>query len=448
MAAMSSGRKDKPLKRPKGGTTSLKKYRFESFHQRIAKINIHPLRRSHDLDVETDDTTSYFSTGLAQWKEMNLSENFTNFVREIAPLCDSLPHIIHHHNDIMTILATYIEQRDALSLEPLLDMLGRFAHDLGVKFESHFATAVTLVTILATSHQDIQVVEWTFTCLAWLFKYLSRLLVPDLRPLFHIMAPLLGKVPQKAHTTRFAAEAMSFLLKKAAVVYHKNPQPLIKITDCILEDLESIDKGQTNLDLYHHGLMTLFIESIKGIDRGIHSCGDSIFRCLIERYLNRDAPRTQTEPIVVGLSIGLIHHCEAATFTPILDIVFESIQLRRAESSSRSKFLHSQLLFVAAAVRKGSRVENWSGMLDALSLLLSLCAASSEEEIYQILKSAALLLQSAPLDITIPRLRSIMEVISDEKNSKHFMPFCSYFGDLGRDRFEDLLLPYFSKYAV
>lgn len=448
MAAISSVRKDIPLKRLKGGTTSLKKHRFESFNQRIAKLNIHPLRRGRDLEVETDDTTSYLSTGFAKWRDLNLSENFTNFVREIAPLCDSLPHIIHYHKDIMTILATYIGKRDALSLEPLLDMLGRFAHDLGVKFESHFATAVTLVTTLATSHKDIQVVEWSFTCLAWLFKYLSRLLVPDLRPLFQIMAPLLGKVPQKVHTTRFAAEAMSFLLKKAALVYHKNQQPLIKIVDCIFEDLESIDVDQTNLDLYHHGLMTLFIESIKGIDTGIHSCGDSIFRCLIERYLNRDAPRTQTEPIVVGLSIGLIHHCEAATFAPILNIVFESIKLRGIKSSSRSTSLHSQLLFVAAAVRKGSRVENWSGMLDALALLLSLCATSSEEERYQIFKTAALLLQSAPLDITIPRLRSIMELISDDKYTKYFMPFCYYFGDLGRDRFQDLLLPYFSKYAV
>lgn len=426
----------------------MKKHRFESFNQRVAKLNIDPLRRTRDHDVDINDTTSYLQTGLVQWKDMNLSENFTNLVRELAPLCDSLAHILHHHKNIMTMLTTYIGKRDALSLEPLLDLLGRFAHDLGVRFESHFATAVTLAGSLASSHNDIQVVEWSFTCLAWLFKYLSRLLVPDLRPLFQIMAPLLGKAPQKFHTTRFAAEAMSFLLKKAAVVYHKNQAPLVKIVDCIFEDLESIDKDHTSLDLYQHGLMTLLIESIKGIDRRIHSSGDSIYRCLIERYVHRDAPRATTEPIIVGLSIGLIHHTEATTFAPILDIILRSIQLQSAEPSSRSITLHSQLLFVTAATRGGSRVQDWSGMLDALPSLLAFCSSSSEAETYQIFETAALLLQSAPLDITIPRLRSIMDTISDNRNTKHFIPFCHFFNDIDRERFQDLLHPYFSKYVV
>lgn len=423
----------------------MKKHRFESFNQRVAKINIDPLRRSHDLDVDMNDTTSYLHIGLTQWKDMNMSENFTNFVRQLEPLCDSLAHILHHHEDIMKMLATYIEKRDALSLEPLLDLLGRFAHDLGVRFESHFASAVTLVGSLATSHNDIQVVEWSFTCLAWLFKYLSRLLVPDLRPLFHIMAPLLGKTPQKFHTTRFAAEAMSFLLKKAATVYHKNQLPLTKIIDCIFYDLESIDKNHTGLDLYHHGLMALFLESIKGIERRIHSCGDSVYRCLIERYLLRDAPRAKIEPIIVGLSVGLIHHTDATTFVPILEITLKSIQGGSFKPDGRSITLHSQLLFVAAAVRGGSRIQDWSGMLDALPSLLVICPSLNEEETYQIFQTAALLLQSAPLDTTIPRLRSIMEAISGDVYAANFIPFCQYFFDIGRERFQDLLHPFLSK---
>ena len=445
MAAMSSGRKDKALKRVKGGTASTRKHRYESFNQRVAKISIDPLRRSREFDDGPNDTTSYLQAGLAKWKDMNMSENFTKFVRELAPLCDSLAQILHHHEDVMTLLANYIEKRDASSLEPLLDLLGRFAHDLGVRFESHFATAVTLVGSLATSHADVEVVEWSFTCLAWLFKYLSRLLVPDLRPLFYIMAPLLGKVPQKLHTTRFAAEAMSFLLKKAAVVYHKNQLPLLSIIDCVLEDLESLDNDQASLNLYQHGIMTLFLESIKGIERKLHSCGDLIYRCLIERYLCRDAPRTNTEPIIVGLSIGLIHHTEATTFAPILDIILGSIQMQGAEPRSHSTTLHSRLLFVAAAVRGGSRVQNWSGMLDALSSLLTLCRTLNEVETSRIFATAALLLQSAPLDITLPRLRLIMNTISDDRYKNYFIPFCQTFFDLGHERYQDLLHPYFTK---
>lgn len=445
MAAMSSGRKEKALKGLKGRTASMRKHRFESFNERVAKLNIDPVRRSADLDADMNDATSYLQTGLMHWKDMNLSENFTNFVRQLEPVCDSLALILHHHDDIMKMLAIYIEKKDALSLEPLLDLLGRFAHDLGVRFESHFATAVTLVGSLATSHNDIQVIEWSFTCLAWLFKYLSRLLVPDLRPLFQVMAPLLGKVPQKFHTTRFAAEAMSFLLRKAATVYHKNRLPLVKIIDCIFEDLELIDDDHTCLDLYHHGLMTLLFESIKGVDRRIHSCGDSIYRCLIERYLHLDASWAKIAPIIVGLSIGLIHHTDITTFAPILEIILNSTQTINSKSGNRSINLHSQLLFVAAAVRGGSRIQDWSGMLDALPLLLDFGPSLNPEETYQIFQTVALLLQSAPLDSTIPRLRSIMDTISGDIYAPYFIPFCQYFFDIGRERFQDLLHPYLSK---
>lgn len=423
----------------------MKKHRFESFNERIAKLNVDPVRRSHDLDADMNDTTSYLQIGLMHWKDINLSENFTNFVRQLEPVCDSLALVLHHQDDIMKMLATYIEKKDALSLEPLLDLLGRFAHDLGVRFESHFATAVTLVGSVATSHDDIQAVEWSFTCLAWLFKYLSRLLVPDLRPLFQIMAPLLGKVPQKFHTTRFAAEAMSFLLRKAAIVYHKNQLPLTKIFDCIFEDLESTEDDNTCLDLYHHGLMTLLLESIKGVDKRLHSCGDSVYQCLIERYLHRDTSWAKTAPVIVGLSTGLIHHTNVTTFAPILEIILNSIQTANSKSSNRSISLHSQLLFVAAAVRGGSRIQDWSGMLDALPSLLDLCPSLNSEETYQIFQTAALLLQSAPLDIAIPRLRSIIDTISDDINAPYFIPFCQYFFDIGRERFQDLLHPYLSK---
>ena len=445
MAAMSSGRMEKALKGLKGRTASMRKHRFESFNERVAKLNIDPVRRSADLDADINDATSYLQIGLIHWKDMNLSENFTNFVRQLEPVCDSLALILHHHDDIMKMLAVYIEKKDALSLEPLLDLLGRFAHDLGVRFESHFATAVTLVGSLATSHNDIQVVEWSFTCLAWLFKYLSRLLVPDLRPLFQIMAPLLGKVPQKFHTTRFAAEAMSFLLRKAATVYHKNRLPLTKIIDGIFEDLELTDDDHTCLDLYRHGLMTLLFESIKGVDRRIHSCGGSIYQILIERHLHLDASWAKTAPIIVGLSIGLIHHTDVTTFTPILEIILNSIQTVNSKSGNRSITLHSQLLFVAAATRGGSRIQDWSGMLDVLPSLLDLCPSLNPKDTYQIVQTAALLLQSAPLDITIPRLRSIMDTISSDIYAPYFVPFCQYFFDIGRERFQDLLHPYLSK---
>lgn len=434
-----------------GGTKSTRKHRFESFNQRIAKLNIDPIRRSRHIDVEATDltsTTSYLQTGLEQWKESNLSEDFTNFVRELTPLCDNLPQILHYQQNILAILVKYISKQNSLSLEPLLDLLARFAHDLGVRFETHFSTAVTLVASVASSHTDVEVIEWSFTCLAWLFKYLSRLLVPDLRPLFQIMAPLLGREPQKIHTTRFAAEAMSFLLRKAAIVFPKNHKPLCNIIHCIIDDLESVEQKVKNPPVYYHGLMTLLLNSIKGIARKLNSCGHHIYQLLLERISERDSLNSEiAEYILFGLTVGLIHDTDAESFSPVIHVIFQNLQKQESKSRNRFVAMHGQLLFIVATVRRGSRVDDWSLIFDVLMLLFKLCRDNHDEDILEVFKAAAAIFQSSPLDIAIPRLRPAMDFIGAEKNAEHSLKFCGYFWDLGRERFEDLVFPYFSRWV-
>lgn len=436
----------------KGGTSSVRKHRFESFNQRIAKLHIAPIRRARRIDVETHDlasTTSYLQTGLQQWKDSNLSENFSNFVREAEPLCQSLPQILHYQNDIITMLVKYIEKRDSLSLEPLLDLLGKFAHDLSTRFEGHFSKAVTLVASLASKHTDIQVIEWSFTCLTWLFKYLSRLLVPDLRHLFQIMAPLLGREPQKFYTTRFAAEAMSFLVRKAALVYHRKQRPLNLIIESILEDLDSNIGPAQAFDVYKYGIMTLLVESIKGIDRQLNSCAASIYRCLLTRILEKDASgSTRTRAVIFGVTTALIHHTDSVTISPILEIIFESIRSQSNSLTHSGITIYGKLLFIVITVRNGSRVQNWLPIFSALISLLEKCKETTDENISQIFNTAATIMQLAPLEIVIPRTRAVMDLILYDQNVRHFMPFLNFFCELGRERFHDLLFPYFTSFVT
>ena len=446
---MSSGKKDRLVKRLKGGTLSSRKHRFESFTQRIAKLNIDPIRRGRRVEVEQDNvsnTYSFFKAGLDRWKDLNLSENFTNFVRAAEPLCDSLPQILHYDQDLLDLLVTHIEKQDVQSLEPLLSLSSSFAHDLGIRFERHFSRAVTLVASLAAKQSDVQVIEWSFNCLAWLFKYLSRLLIPDLAPLFRIMAPLLGRQPQKAHTTRFAAEAMSFLVRKAALAYHKNRKPLTTVVDFILEDLDSMAGNKQHLKLYQNGLMTLLVSSIKGVDRKLHSCGDCIYRCLLQRTIEKDSAQSSGhQELLNGVTIGLIHLTNASTFQPILDIILKSIEYLHAESDSTGITIYERLLLIATAVRKGSRIQDWTPIFDALMSLLEICQRSTTTNHLIAYEAAAVILQSAPLETVIPRYRQVLDLVANDRNAQEFLSFCTYFCDLGRERFQDLLLPYFSK---
>lgn len=455
MAAMSSVKQARPRKMVKGGTTSTRKHRFESFNQRIAKLEIDPIRRRRRNEVgesDLEESSSYFRASLDRWRDLNLSENFTAFTREVEPVCSSLPQLLHNNQRVFDTLVSYIEKRDALSLGPLLGLLSSFAHDLGVRFEDHFSKAVKLVASLAAKHGDVEVIEWSFTCLAWLFKYLSRLLVPNLRPVFEIMAPLLGREPQKLHTTRFAAEAMSFLVRKAATVYAKDRKPLDIIVDAICEDilkLAELGGQEAKVELYKYGLMTLLFDSIKGIDRKLFSGGPYIYHCMVNRLLaSAESQRARLEEIVYGVTVALIHYTDSESFQPILNTVVEGTHVLDSNSNDLKIGTGGHLLFIISTVRKGTRVQDWAPMLDSILHLLKICTTSDNEAIEEVYKAAAVVLQSSPLQLMLPKFRTAMNTIANDRLAQKFLPFCNYFCDLGRERFQDLLMPYFAKFMV
>lgn len=453
MAAMSSGRIKKPGKVVKTGTSSKRKHRFESFNQRITKLNIDPLHKNRQTDVdlnEDDPTASYFKADLDRWKDLNLSENFTNFVQEVSPLCNNLPQVLHYQKDIIRLLSAFIKIGDSFSLEPLLSLLSCFAHDLASSFEPHFADAVTLVTSIAAKSPEFEVIEWSFNCLAWLFKYLSRLLVPDLRPLLLIMAPLLGKEPQKIFITRFAAESMSFLVRKAAFLYHKNEKPLKNTLDFILEDLDELVRQEHDKPLYCYGLKTLLVDAIRGIDRGLHSSGQTLYGCLLESTLSGHGEFKGRMELLEGVTVGLIHHTEASTFRPLSDLVLEKIQQKTTQngdfkSSSHVLAICERLLCVLSTVRKGSRVQEWGPMLDTALYLLRLREELDQKPNQALYETAVVMMQSAPLDVLIPKVRPVMNRIANSHNQEQFLIFCNFFCDLDKERFESLIHPYFVK---
>ena len=452
---MSSGRPARPKKLVKGGTTSTRKHRFESFNQRISKLHIDPIRRNRRNELEARDLTdsaSFFKASLDRWKDINLSENFTSFVREVEPVCNSLAQILHYNQRVFDILAAYIGKRDSLSLEPLLGLLGDFAHDLGVRFEEHFLKAVTLVASLAAKHADVEVIEWSFTCLAWLFKYLSRLLVPNLKPLLDVMAPLLGREPQKTHTTRFAAEAMSFLIRKAASVYAKTTKHLTIVVNAICDDIlrasESPPK-ECNIDLYQCGLMTLLVKSIKGVERKLHSGGPHIYHCMLDcQSANGDEQRTGFREIIYGVTVALIHQTDSVNFQPIMDILLEKIRGLTSGSSASNVASCGHLLLIVSTVRKGSRIQDWTPVLNAMLMLLELCDPSDEEAVKEIYKATAVILQYSPLELVLSKIRQAMKIIADDRFAPNFLPFCTYFSGLGQDRFQNFLEPYFSGFIA
>lgn len=468
MPATSSGRIVKTRKGKKG-TAHQKHHRWESFTSKISKLSsLDPLRRvrRHDIDPEDISTsTSYLKAGLEKWQELNVSENFIIFLHEILPLCDSLPQILHFEEKIMEILVTNIEKKERESLEPLLELLTDFAHDLGTRFEKHYAKALILITRIAATPQDVEVIEWSFTCLAFMFKYLSKLLVPDLRPTYDLMAPLLGKHRQQPHIARFAAEAMSFLIKKAGSPAHR-AKSLPLIIQHAKMDLQSISETR-QFGLYYHGIMTMFAEAMKGNGLSVHTSGPAILEASITALDVDDLCSTKESPwadVICGVLISVIHHTSSDTFKDILDVVLNNAeasmisldkqpnvyQLRRVLFSART-------MGIMAGVRKGTRIGAWPPLLDTASNILRSISNNSRLLMQNnhsinpwghLILSISIIIQYAPMDALIPFISNFMDCLIKDPLGTWFLNFCSYLSEAEPERFRSIVLPYFQRFAT
>lgn len=465
MPSTSAGRIVK-TKKGKGGTIHQKNHRWESFTVKIAKLNsLDPLRKVRRHDLESEDlttTTSYFKSGLERWQELNMSEGFINFSHEIEPLSDSLPQILHFEDKIMGLLVDHLERKERESIEPLLHLLTDFAHDLGTRFEKHYGRALKVVTAIAGTPQDVEVIEWSFTCLAFMFKYLSKLLVSDLRPTYDLMAPLLGKERQQPHIARFAAEAMSFLIKKAGAPAVRE-KALRTITQHAKTDLLSM-KGTRQYVLYYHGIMTMFAEAMKGNGLTIHSSGVAIFECMVAQLDEGDIIELEDTiwaDVICGVLTSMVHHTSSDTLkelvAAVLDISSNSLESFQTEQNPLNLFrvlLSTREIGIVAGVRKASRVSNWPDILEALSKMLqgfSKTVASSSDfsndpRLWKwVMLSVSIALQYSPMDSLIPFVAPFLNALSKDPFAKWFLTFCSYFSKVDTERFRSIVLPYFQR---
>ncbi|CAD0094511.1 unnamed protein product [Aureobasidium mustum] len=437
-------------------TPSSRRHHFEGFAQRISKMKIDPIRRTrrgvgaegaHELEGEA----SYFRTALDEWKDLNLSENFTAFAKNVYNISDSLPMVIFHEETIMDNLITYITKGDVMSLEPLLALMSHYAHDLDVRFEKHFQRAVATVARVAATNPEPEVVEWAFTCLAWLFKYLSRLLVPDLRPLYDLLSPYLGKQKQKPYVIRFAAEAMSFLVRKAGTTYHKSREPLDTIVEHMLNDFAANETASD--DLYSQGLMTLFTESIKGVQGTLHSGGNTVLQCLTRFCFNADHSeflKGRSLQILRGSLISVVHHTTPETFESVQEAIFDFTD-PDGQDAVNNLDASNTLLFTAASVRKGSRISDWQTYARRVTSMIQKADKATKDidsdTLTALLNTLAVVLNYAPFDAVLQEL-SILDIISRGKWVAHFLPFCNIFAELNQERFQSFVLPIFQKFIV
>ncbi|EME81165.1 uncharacterized protein MYCFIDRAFT_204211 [Pseudocercospora fijiensis CIRAD86] len=423
----------KPKKSSKHTTQHHRNHRFQSFNDLIENTNIHPIRRKRFVEGEETEVASshsFFGESLQEWRDTNLSATFTAFAKEVAPLCDNLAGVLHNEDRIMDSLVSYIERGDALAMDALLSLLSHLAHDLDARFEKHFQRAVATITALAAKHDDHAVIEQSFTCLAWLLKYLSRLLTPDLRPLYDLVAPYLGKERQNPFIVRFTAESLSFLLRKTAATYERDSTPLDSIMQHMLQDCETC-KDEPSADLQQQGIMALLTEAVRGVQNGIHTSGKAVLQCLL-KCAGGIAKKNEevVERLTTGIVTSLIHYCNKEGFEPVLDVLLDFAHAALSPPLSSSIHFASSLLFTAMSVRKGSRIMAWNKVATATRDLIGACdslTSISEHIAEAVLASLAIYLTTSTTLDSVAETTRMLELLRSKKWESHFPHFCDIY---------------------
>lgn len=327
-------------------TKSTKKFRYSSFKNRIDDLKIEPARnlekRVHDY-VET----SHFLASFDHWKDINLSGQFTAFSMEVESIVQTLPQILYHQDKIFDYLVAFISKEDDKSLQPLLDLLAQFVHDLGPDFMPFYNKAITtLVKLLddAIEFENSNVFEWGFNCLAYIFKYLSRILSETyLIPTFDLLFPLLSHT--KEYLSRFSAEALSFLIRKSKT------DKLTQFVQYIFNKLPSEENVDNNL---YDGLLTLFSESLATTPGALHSKSKIILRTLLTETLNSDA-NDKIIPLICDIWMEISRHSSQENLLDPTDCVLEILE-QSNENLNTMAILLSTMLFAES----GRKIPDWN----------------------------------------------------------------------------------------
>uniref|UniRef100_A0A8C4I8P8 Small subunit processome component 20 homolog n=1 Tax=Dicentrarchus labrax TaxID=13489 RepID=A0A8C4I8P8_DICLA len=233
-------------------------YRFLTFAERLANVNIDVIHRIDRTGSYAEEVETYFSEGLTKWRDLNLTLHFTTFLKEVSNKSQSFNMLVFHQTSIVESLKTHLAVKDSLAYQPLLDLVVQLARDLQTDFYPHFPDFFILITSLLDT-KDTEVLEWAFTCLSYLYKYLWRVMVKDMSNIYSLYSTLLAH--KKEHIRKFAAESFSFLMRK-------------------VPDLDAL-LGHVFSDLQQHpdkaeGAGQLLFEMCKGVRNMFHSCATKV----------------------------------------------------------------------------------------------------------------------------------------------------------------------------
>ncbi|XP_017792054.1 PREDICTED: small subunit processome component 20 homolog [Habropoda laboriosa] len=247
----------------------LNTFQFKSFSERVSEIDVDVFHRvAHRNEENNEEIETYFHETLQKWNYLNLTEGYSNFKKKVRNII-TLPQLVNQKQFVIDTLIEYLEKKDVLFLQPILELVVAVSKDLQKDFYEYFPKFLTIIVDLLQT-KDTEQIEYTFTSLAYLFKFLWRYLVKNVKTVLDLLLPLLADT-QPAYINSFAAESFAFVARK------------IKDKDSFLKTILHILKNNPN---GVPGCSKLLFEIVSGTPGLFHSCAEQMLSLYINALNN------------------------------------------------------------------------------------------------------------------------------------------------------------------
>jgi hypothetical protein len=379
------------------------------------------------VDVEENEEldSSTFASELDLAMDRNASEIFGKFNRQIWLLVRSLPELLHNLSKVIDILMSFMLSPASLTEQPtplddtldprrqddnstnirqefvvnlattdILHLLAVLARDVRHEIHSYLHTKILprIINDLLNPPTpppdsekqpiplDVTIVEATFRCMAYIFKYDSNLVVNDMETMRQYYGMTLGN--RRELIRRLSAETFAPLIRKM-----KNQKAKERHVRRVLRALSATSQQPPSRILQRiqtdavDGLSQLCFQIVRGISGKLHSDGAAMIRFLLEMVetssndeannkspVEGDSHQDLVFDVVSGMLDKICYLCDGSTFGVVskeMFSVFRSYVETFCEHSENAQpafpiMKHLKLIIKAVTWRAGYLIEKHS----------------------------------------------------------------------------------------
>ncbi|KLO12558.1 hypothetical protein SCHPADRAFT_853762 [Schizopora paradoxa] len=414
-----------------------KRFKHQTYNQQLKDVHLAPALSRANAEELSEEDGSLFHARLSHWTQLNLSPTFLAFSKNVFPLAQSLPLLVHHWKEVLEIWLGHIETADDEARKALFDLLQNLILDLRSTLAPSYATI--LKSLLRFLPRNISPDSLTplIETLATLFKHSLPLpLEDDYSGVDLTWEDLCSTIVKcKSEIQRAVGEVWPGVLRR-----------LKKDARCrMVRKMLSTGDGDDVADF----ISWCLVSTCKGIANTLHSSTASVVLECVRFHSTDDNTPTRSATICRRLLTALVHHCSNADqFTELAEALLVNIEGLPKEGGWSLELQRSlQLFSIITSVRQGSRClpNHHSRVLIVFTQL-----TVESDECLSCLDTivASFVAQSSDLTVWLRSCRRVLDHVWAAGSKATALALTGALLECNWDGFKQFALPLFKKHAL